>query len=99
MDEQYANARELLFLAIRALAASADPIEHRLLAATEIIVQATIDQFDSDAELKIRFARILDALAIDQDDQEGVAIETAAHLPEMEALRIADMICDLFYDM
>jgi hypothetical protein len=99
MDEQYANARELLFLAVGGLAASADPIESRLLAATEIIVQVTIDQFDSDAELKLRFARILDALAIDQDDQAAVAIETAAHMPETEALRIADMICDLSYDM
>jgi len=99
MDEKYANAREHLFLAIRSLAASADPLESRLLSATSSIVQITIDEFDGDVELKIRFAKILDLLAIDQDDLETVAMETAAHMSEAQALTVAALVCDLFYDL
>lgn len=99
MDEKYANAREQLFLAIRSLAASADPLESRLVSATANIIQITIDEFDSDVELKIRFAKILDLLAVDQDDLETVAIETVAHMTETEAIRIAELVCDLFYDL
>ncbi|UXN75943.1 hypothetical protein N8D56_27585 (plasmid) [Devosia sp. A8/3-2] len=63
MDEKYANAREYLFIAIRSLAASGDSLESRLISATTSIVQITIDQFDDDPELKVRFARIWTTLA------------------------------------
>ncbi|WP_244420570.1 hypothetical protein [Mesorhizobium japonicum] len=32
------------------------------------ILHVTIDEFDGDRELKFKFAKILDLLAIDQDD-------------------------------
>lgn len=99
MDEQYADAREALFGAIRALAASAAPLESRLVAAAGAIVQVTIDQFDGDIELKTKFARILDMLAIDEGDLETIIPLTAAHLTERDAIRVADLICDLFYDL
>lgn len=99
MDEKYANAREYLFIAIRSLAASADSLESRLISATASLVQITIDQFDGDPELKLRFARILDHLGVDQDDLETVAIETATHITEIERIKIAELICDLFYDL
>ncbi len=99
MDEQYTSARESLFVAVRLLAASADPLEARLVAATSALVQVTIDQFDGDVELKTKFARILDLLATDDGDLEITGPQTAAHLTEREALRIAELICDLFYDL
>ena len=99
MDEKYANAREHLFLALRSLAASADPLDKRLIAATANIIQITIDEFDGDVEMKVRFAKILDHLASDQDDLETVALETAAHMSEVEAIKVAELVCDLFYDL
>lgn len=99
MDEKYANAREHFFLALRSLAASADPLDKRLIAATSNIVQITIDEFDGDVEMKVRFAKILDLLASDQDDLETVALETAAYMSEPEAIRIAELVCDFFYDL
>jgi hypothetical protein len=99
MDDTYANVREQFFSALRALAASADPIQTRLIAATEHILEVTIDEFENDRELKFRFARILDLLAVDQDDMETAAVETAAHMTDFEAAKIADLICDFYYDL
>ncbi len=99
MDETYANAREQFFAAIRTLAASADPIQTRLIAATESILEVTIDEFESDIELRIRFARILDLLAVDQDNMETTAVETVAHMTDFEAVKVADLICDFFFDL
>lgn len=99
MDEKYANAREHLFLALRSLAASADPLGKRLFAATSNIIQITIDEFDGDVEMKVRFAKILDLLASDQDDLETVALETAAHMSEDDAIKVAELVCDFFYDL
>jgi hypothetical protein len=59
----------------------------------------TIDQFDGDIELKTKFARILDLLAIDEGELDTVIPLAAAHLTEREAVRVADLICDLFYDL
>ena len=73
MDELHANAREQFFAAIRALAASADSIQARVIDATQSILEVTIDEFEGDSELKIKFARILDLLALDQDDMEKAA--------------------------
>ena len=92
MDEKYANAREHFFAAIRTLAASTDSIQTRLIDANVNILHVTIDEFDGDMELKVKFAKILDLLAIDQDDMETVAVETAAHMTDFEAVKVADLI-------
>jgi hypothetical protein len=47
-----------------------------------------------DRELKFKFAKILDLLAVDQDDMETVAVETAAHMTDFETVKVADLICD-----
>jgi len=99
MNETFANAREHIFAAIRTLAASADPIQTRLIAATESILQVTIDEFQEDRELKIKFARILDLLAVDQDDIETTAVETAAHMTDFEAVKVGDLLCDFYSDL
>ncbi len=99
MDEKYENARIQFFAAIRALAASSDSIQTRLMNANESILLVTIDEFDGDPELKIKFARILDLLAVDQDDIERVAVETAAHMSDSEAVKVADLICDFFSEL
>lgn len=99
MDETSSNARDQFFAAIRALAASADPIQTRLIAATQCILEITIDEFENDRELKFKFARILDLLAIDQDDLERVAIENAAHMTDFEATKVADLLCDFYSEL
>lgn len=99
MDDRYANTRESMFVAVRSLAASAEPLETRMVAAASAIVQVTIDQFDGDIELKTKFARILDLLAVDEGDLETIIPQTAAHLTERDAIRVAELICDLFYDL
>jgi hypothetical protein len=99
MDETYANARDHFFAALRALAASAEPIQTRLIAATEYLLEVTIDEFDNDRELKFKFARILDLLAVDQDDLETTAMETAAHMTDFEAAQVAELICDFYSDL
>jgi hypothetical protein len=70
-----------------------------MVAAASAIVQVTIDQFDGDIELKTKFARILDLLAVDEGDLETIIPQTAAHLTERDAIRVAELICDLFYDL
>ena len=99
MDEKYKNARIQFFAAVRALAASSDSIQARLISANESILLVTIDEFDGDPELKIKFARLLDLLAVDQDDVRSVAVETAAHMSDSEAIEVADLICDFFYEL
>ena len=99
MDERHANAREQFFAAIRTLAASADSIQTRVIEATQSILEVTIDEFEGDSELKIKFARILDLLAIDQDDMGKAAEETAAHMTDLEAVKVADLMCDFYYDL
>lgn len=99
MDDKYANARAHFFAAVRALAASADAIQTRLSDANGNILHVTINEFAGDRELKFKFARILDLLAIDQDDMEAVAAETAAHMTDFEAVKVADLICDFYYEL
>ncbi len=99
MDERHANAREQFFAAIRTLAASADSIQTRVVDATQNVLQVTIDEFEGEGELKIRFARLLDLLAVDQDDLKATAVETATHMTDFEAVRVADLICDFYYDL
>jgi hypothetical protein len=100
MDERHANAREQFFAAIRTLAASVGSIQTRVIDATQSILQVTIDEFEGDSELKIKFARLLDLLAVDdQDDLETAAVENAAHMTDFEAVRVADLICDFYYDL
>ena len=83
MDEKYSNTREKFVAAIRTLAASPDSIQTRLREA-------------HDGELKIKFARILDFLAVDQDDIETQGGDTVAHMTDVEAVKVADLICDFF---
>ncbi|AZO55682.1 MULTISPECIES: hypothetical protein [unclassified Mesorhizobium] len=99
MDDNFANAREHFFVAIRALAASTDSIQARLIEANKNILNITIDEFDGDRELKIKFAKLLDLLAIDQDDLETVAVENVAHMTDFEAVQVADLICDFYYEI
>jgi hypothetical protein len=99
MDDKYANAREHFFAAIRSLAASSDSIQTRLIEANSNILHITLDAFDGDRELKFKFAKILDLMAIDQDDIEAVALETATHMTDFEAVKIADLICDFYYEL
>jgi hypothetical protein len=99
MDDKYTNAREHFFAAIRTLAASADSIQARLIEANANILNVTIDEFNGDRELKFKFAKLLDLLAVDQDDMETVAVETAAHMTDFEAVKVADLICDFYYEI
>ncbi|KQU73562.1 MULTISPECIES: hypothetical protein [unclassified Ensifer] len=99
MDEKHPYAKKQFFAAVRTLAASADSIQTRLIEANTSILTVTIDEFDKDIELKIKFARILDLLAVDRDDMEEVAIETAAHMTESEAMIVAELICDFFEEL
>lgn len=99
MDDKYTNAREHFFAAIRALAASTDGIQARLIEANGNILNVTIDEFNGDSELKIKFAKLLDLLAIDDDDLETVAAENASHMTDFEAMKIADLICDFYYEI
>ena len=99
MDEKHANAREQFFAAVRILATSADTIQMRLVRANEYILLVTINEFEGDSELKLKFARILDLLAVDHDDMETVAVETAAHMTDFEAIKVAGLICDFLYEL
>lgn len=99
MDDKYSNAREHFFAALRTLAASSDSIQTRLIDANVNILHVTLDEFAGDRELKFKFAKILDLLAVDQDDMETVAVETAAHMTDFEAVKVADLICDFYYEL
>ena len=99
MDAQYSNARGHFFSAVRTLATSTDSIQTRLIEANDSILAVTLDEFEGDVELKIKFARILDLLAVDRDDIEIAAIENAAHMSDIEAIRLAELICEFFYEL
>ena len=71
----------------------------RLVRANEYILLVTINEFEGDSELKLKFARILDLLAVDHDDMETVAVETAAHMTDFEAIKVAGLICDFLYEL
>ncbi|KPF67622.1 hypothetical protein IP69_13055 [Bosea sp. AAP35] len=99
MDDNHADAREHFFAAMRVMATSPDSLQTRLAHANVSILNVSIDEFAGDAELKIKFARILDRLAIDQDDIAVVALETAANMTDIEAMATASLICDFYYDL
>lgn len=99
MDHKYSNARGHFSAAVRALAASSDSIQARLIEANESILNVTLDEFGGDRELKFKFARILDLLAVDQDDIVTTALETAAHMTDFEAVKVADLICDFCFEL
>ena len=99
MDEKHANARMHFFEAVRALAASPDSIQTRLIASSECVLQVTIDEFDGSPELKIKFARILDLLATDRDDLIETVLETAAYMTDFDAVKVAHLICDFYSDL
>ena len=99
MNDDYENARERFFEAIRALATSPNPIQDRLTVAFRSIVFVTIDEFQGDPEMKLKFARLLDALTVDNDEIEVAGVEAAAHMSDHQASVAADLICDFFYDL
>ena len=99
MDEKYPKARAHLFEAVRALSTSPHSIQTRLIEATESLLAITIDEFANDPELTIKFARILDMIAIDRGDVETIAVETAAYMSDAQASIIADLICDILYEV
>lgn len=99
MDDSYEHARAQFFAAIRLLATSAESIQARVIDATQCILDVTVDEFEGDAELKIKFVRILDLLSDDRDDMVTNALETAAHMTDFEAGKVADLICDFYREL
>ncbi len=99
MDVKYPKARALLFEALRVLASSPESIQTRLIDATESLLSVTIDEFAGDPELTIKFARILDLIAVDRGDVEATAVETAAYMSDAQAGLIADLVCDFLYEI
>jgi hypothetical protein len=99
MDVKYPNARAHLFEAVRVLSTSAESIQIRLADATESLLAVTLDDFAGDAELTIRLARILDLIAVDRDDVEAIAVETAASMTDAEAGVVSALIFDLLYEI
>ncbi|WP_426237744.1 hypothetical protein [Pararhizobium sp. DWP1-1-3] len=81
------------------LASSPESIQTRLIDATESLLSVTIDEFACDPELTIKFARILDLIAVDRGDVEATAVETAAHMSDAQAGLIADLVCDFLYEI
>ncbi|MBY5570699.1 hypothetical protein HFO55_26215 [Rhizobium leguminosarum] len=99
MDVQYPVARRQLFEAVKALSTSADSIQTRLIDATDSLLAVTIDEFSNDPELTIKFARILDLIAVDRDDVAATAVETAAYMSDADACLIAALVCDFLYEV
>lgn len=99
MDVKYPKARAHLFEAVRALSTSPDSIQTRLIDATESILAVTIDEFANDPELTLKFARILDLIAVDRGDVEAIAVETAAYMSDTQASILADLVCDFLYEI
>lgn len=99
MDVKYPRARAQLFEAVRALSTSPDSIQTRLIDATESLLTVTIDEFENDPELKIKFARILDLIAVDRDDVAAVAVETAAYMSDADASILAALVFDFLYEI
>ena len=99
MDAKYPNARGYFFSAIRTLATSSESIQTRLIQANDSILAVRLDEFDGDIELKLKFARILDLLAVDRVEIEVAAVENAAHMSDVEAIKLAELICDFFYEL
>jgi hypothetical protein len=99
MDAKYPEARTHLFEAVRALSTSPESIQTRLIDATESLLAVMIDEFAGDAELTIKFARILDLIAVDRGDVEAIVAETAAYMSDAQASVIADLVCDFLYEI
>jgi hypothetical protein len=38
-------------------------------------------------------------MSVDQDDVKEIAVKTAAHMTDLEAVKVAGLICDFFYDL
>jgi len=99
MEANYSNARAQFFAAVRALSISPESLQMRLTEASESVSAVTIDEFAADIELKIKFARILDLFAADRDEIDVISVETAAHMSDAEAITLAALICDFFYEL
>ncbi|BCG82495.1 hypothetical protein MesoLj113b_60370 [Mesorhizobium sp. 113-3-3] len=54
---------------------------------------------NSSANANSKFAKLLDLLAVDQDDLETVAVENAAHMSDFEAVKVADLIYDFYCEI
>lgn len=95
----YPKARAHLFEAVRSLSTSPENIQTRLIDAAESLLSVTIDEFAGDTELTLKFARILDLIAIDRGDVETTLAETAAYMSDERASILADLICDFLYEI
>lgn len=88
-----------MFEAVRALSSSPASLQSRLIDATESLLAVTIDEFAGDPDLRIKFARLLDMIAVDHGDMKEVAAETAAYMTDDQASVVAGLICDFFYEI
>ena len=98
MDVTYQNARARLFDAVRVLSTSPESIQARLAEAAESLLALTLEDFEGDVELKIKFARILDLIAVDRGDVVAIAVETAGYKTD-DASVIAALIFDLLHEV
>ena len=99
MDAQYSHARGNFFSAVRSLATSSDTLQNRLIDAHDSVLAVKLDEFEGDIELKIKLARILDLMGVDRDGIETAVVENAAHMGDLEATKLAELICDFFYEL
>ncbi|MBB2671506.1 UNVERIFIED_ORG: hypothetical protein GGE44_001057 [Rhizobium esperanzae] len=74
-------------------------IQTRVIEATKSLLAITIDEFANDLELTIKFTRLLDLIAVDREDVEFIAVETAPYLSDDQASIIADLVCDFLYEI
>lgn len=49
--------------------------------------------------MKLKFAKILDELEPDTNDLDEMGGGAAAHMPDADASRVTEMVCDFFYDL
>jgi hypothetical protein len=98
-DLHHRHAREQFNAAMRAMICSPADLQSRLVAAYAYIRQVTLDEFDNDTELKLKLARILDLLSTDTGDIDEEVVATAYSMTELEATKVAHLICDFCYEL
>jgi neutral trehalase len=99
MDDLHEHAREQFFDALRAMAISTFDIQSRLVDAYVSIRDVKLDEFNDDAELKLKLARILDLLAVDTSNVDEEVVETTHRMTDIEAAKVAHLICDFYYEL
>lgn len=94
MTARYPHARTQVVEAVQTLSSSPETIQTRLVDATESLLAITLEEFSGDLDLTVKFARILDLIAVDRGDVKEVAAETAPYMTDKQASMIAELICD-----